>query len=206
MLSYDNATPDASPITNHASRPTSLTVKADRLPQPNSQDQAADLVGRLFEQYYQDLWAYLYRLVDDREWAADLVQEAYLRLFEARGRLQGVQNRRAWVYRIATNVAFDALKRRRRFTWLPWSKLSPAQRSQADGAEAVLEQTAIAAALGQLSPRDRAPLLLYSYYGFSTAEVAEALGLSQSAVKTRLYRARERFRKVYQGGHDYDRT
>jgi len=181
-------------------------VKADRLPQPNSQDQAADLVGRLFEQYYQDLWAYLYRLVDDREWAADLVQEAYLRLFEARGRLQGVQNQRAWVYRIATNVAFDALKRRRRFTWLPWSKLSPAQRSQADGAEAVLEQTAIAAALGQLSPRDRAPLLLYSYYGFSTAEVAEALGLSQSAVKTRLYRARERFRKVYQGGHDYDRT
>ena len=44
----------------------------------------------------------------------------------------------------------------------------------------------------------RLPLMLHSYQGHSTQEIAEALGCSNSAVKTRLFRARDRFRQVYQ--------
>ena len=73
------------------------------------------LVVDLFEQYHSAVFAYLYRVVDDREWAHDLTQETFLRLFRARGRLSQVKNRRAWMYRIATNLALNALKRRRRF-------------------------------------------------------------------------------------------
>jgi RNA polymerase sigma-70 factor (ECF subfamily) len=48
-----------------------------------------------------------------------------------------------------------------------------------------------------LPVRYRAPLLLYSHYGFSVREVAEVLEISEGAVKTRLHRAREAFRRLY---------
>ncbi|MBC7240335.1 MAG: RNA polymerase sigma factor, partial [Chloroflexi bacterium] len=58
---------------------------------------------------------------------------------------------------------------------------------------------AVQEALLRLSPEYRVPLILYSVQGYSTAEIAEMLGISAGAVKTRLYRAREAFRRIYQG-------
>lgn len=158
------------------------------------------LVADLFEQHHPEVFAYLYRLVGDREWAHDLCQETFLRLFRARRRLLQVENQRAWIYRIATNVALNALKRRRRFAWLPWRNADAAHLTEFDPTAPVDQRLAIERALAQLPPGYRAPLLLHSHYGFSVREVAEALGISRGAVKTRLYRAREMFRKVYQGG------
>lgn len=158
------------------------------------------LVAELFEQYHAALFAYLYRLVNDREWAHDLCQESFLRIFRARGRLAQVSNPRAWIYRIATNVAFTALKRRRRFAWLPWRSRDAEKLAATDPTEHSDRRLAIERALAQVPLHYRAPLLLYSHYGFSVREVAGALDLSEGAVKTRLYRAREMFRQVYEGG------
>lgn len=159
------------------------------------------LVADLFEQYQRVVFAYLYRLVGDSEWAHDLTQETFLRLFRARHRLPQVENRRAWVYRIATNVAFNALKRRRRFAWLPWRSTDSLHLAAPDPAEQADRRVAVERALAELPPHYRAPLLLHSHYGFSVREVAEALDISQGAVKVRLYRAREMFRQVYEGGN-----
>jgi len=158
------------------------------------------LVTDLFEQYHSAVFAYLYRLVGDREWAHDLSQEAFVRLFHSRHRLPQVENPRAWVYRIATNVALNALKRRRRFAWLPWRSTDSVSLTAPDASEATEQRLAVEAALAQLPPHYRAPLLLYGQYGFSVREVAEALDLSEGAVKVRLYRAREMFRRAYDDG------
>jgi len=160
-----------------------------------------DLVADLFEQYHAAVFAYLYRLVGDREWAHDLSQETFLRLLRARHRLTQVENRRAWVYRIATNVAFNALKRQHRFAWLPWHSSDGLSLAGPDPSEPADLHVAVERAVAQLSPQYRAPLLLHSHYGFSVREVAEALGISEGAVKTRLHRAREMFRQVYEGGN-----
>jgi RNA polymerase sigma-70 factor (ECF subfamily) len=159
------------------------------------------LVADLFEQYQRVVFAYLYHLVGDSEWAHDLTQETFLRLFRARHRLPQVENRRAWVYRIATNVAFNALKRRRRFAWLPWRSTDALHMAAPDPAEQADRRVAVERALAELPPHYRAPLLLHSHYGFSVRELAEALDISQGAVKIRLYRAREMFRQVYEGGN-----
>lgn len=159
------------------------------------------LVADLFEQYHTAVFAYLYRLVDDREWAHDLSQETFLRLFRARRQLLQVENQRAWVYRIATNLAFNALKRRRRFAWLPWRNTDTAHLAVPDPSEQAHRRVAVERALAELPPHYRAPLLLHGHYGFSVREVAEALGISEGAAKTRLYRAREMFRQVYEGGN-----
>ncbi len=159
------------------------------------------LVADLFEQYHAAVFAYLYRLVGDWDWAHDLSQETFLRLFRARRRLAQVENRRAWLYRIATNVAFNALKRRRRFVWLPWRNTDTIHLTGPDPTEPTDQLIAVERALAQLPSHYQAPLLLHSHYGFSVREVAEALDISESAVKTRLYRARELFRQAYQRGN-----
>lgn len=158
------------------------------------------LVVDLFEQYHSAVFAYLYRMVDDREWAHDLTQETFLRLFRARGRLPQIENRRAWIYRIATNLALNGLKRRQRFAWLPWRSTEVGILTGPDLTEQAHQSIAVERALAQLPPHYRAPLLLHSHYGLSVQEVAQALNISVSAVKTRLFRAREMFRQVYDGG------
>lgn len=159
---------------------------------------ATDLALTLFERHHREVYAYLCRMVHDRQWAEDLAQETFVRALKARGRLAQVENHRAWLYRIATNLALNTLQRRRRFAWLPWRAVDDRRASKPDLAEALSQRTAVEAALAALPPELRAPLLLYAHHGVSVAEVAEALNLSQGAVKTRLYRARIRFRQAYE--------
>lgn len=161
---------------------------------------AMAVVADLFEQLHTVVFAYLYRLVGDREWAHDLSQETFLRLLRARHRLPQVENQRAWVYRIATNVAFNALKRRRRFAWLPWRSRDTLRLDIGDWSDPSDQRMSVERALACLPATYRAPLLLHCHYGFSVREVAEALGISEGAVKTRLHRAREMFRQAYEGG------
>jgi RNA polymerase sigma-70 factor (ECF subfamily) len=175
-------------------------VKTGIMAEANVQEEEKALVAELFEQYHEAIFAYLYRLMNDREWAHDLTQDVFLQLFHHRQSLRSLQNERAWIYRVATNLAFNVLKRRKRFTWLPWQQEDGAHVQTAGPAESVGERAAVEAALAQLPPNYRAPLLLYSRYGFSVREVALALEISEGAVKNRLYRAREMFRQHYDGG------
>lgn len=158
-------------------------------------DDNAKLVAGLFDDYAAAIFAYVWHLVCDRDLAEELLQETFLRVFEARDRLSDVINRRAWVYRVATNTCYSALRRRNRFTWLPWH--SAPDRIYPDAAEGLGRQTMVESALGALSPDYRAPLLLFLHEGFSIAEISDALGISEGAVKTRIYRAREMFRRAY---------
>lgn len=153
----------------------------------------------LFERYHGEVYAYLCRMLRDRQWAEDLAQETFLRALRARRQWAELENPRAWLYRIATNLALNALKRRRRFVWLPW-RAADGRSGQGCPAEALHQRDMVEGALAALPADLRAPLLLYAHHGLSVAEVAEALGLSRSAVKMRLYRAREAFRLAYERG------
>ncbi|MCE7985524.1 MAG: sigma-70 family RNA polymerase sigma factor [Caldilinea sp. CFX5] len=171
----------------------------------NSPPAPAETVSVLFQHYAKPICAYIHSLVDDWELAYDLTQETYLRLYRTRDRLPAVENQRAWVYRIATNLAINAVKRRKRFAWLPWSKAHERVDFAWHDLEATLDnQAAVQRALAQLAPEYRAPLVLYSSYDFSVREIAEALHLNESAVKVRLHRARERFRQLYAEGTTHE--
>lgn len=160
-------------------------------------DGAALLVGQLFDHYSDAIFAYLYRLVDSRETAEELTQETFLRAFKGRARLDSIANPRAWLYRIATNAACDALRRGKRYAWLPWSQADDLHAPHPDVAQVVRERDSVERALAALPLVYRAPLLLYVYDGLSVLEVAGALGLREGAAKMRLRRAREMFRKAY---------
>lgn len=164
--------------------------------------------GELFEAYRQPMFAYLYRLLGDLGSAEDAVQDVFLRAYEALPRLAPDANRRAWLYRIATNAARDVFRKRKvRRHLLQWLPFSPTGKPEdADPDEPVDfaqhdlpadERLAVRQALQALDDTYRVPLILFSVEGLSTQEIAQVLGIGQSAVKMRLSRARAMFQSAY---------
>ncbi len=156
-------------------------------------------MAALFEQHRAAVYAYLARMTRDGELAEEITQETFLKIYAARDRLSGIDNQRAWVFRIATNTCLTALKRNRRFRWLPWES-AEGQGPRLSEAQQLIERDAVERALSALSEEYRAPLLLFSHHGFKVAEVAAILGISEGAVKTRVYRAKEMFLRAYRQG------
>ncbi|MFC1975939.1 RNA polymerase sigma factor, partial [Chloroflexota bacterium] len=140
--------------------------------------------------------SYLARLTGDAARAQELTQETFIRAYRALVRGEHWDNPRAWLYRVASRLATDDYRRRKLWQWLP---LSGTEVDSARGVEAtVTECVAVQAALNALPPKYRIPLTLYVYEECSVAEVAKMLKISESAVKMRLSRAREKFRWAYE--------
>ena len=169
------------------------------LPKTESRTHAGAYVELLYEEYQRPLLAYLMRLVSDREAAEDLCQETFIKVMRGWEQRDPSASLTAWLYRIATNTAYDYLRRRRRirFTLLMDTDQPPSGEHSMESR--LDEQEPVQAALEQIPAMYRLPLVLHSCEGRGTQEIAATLGCSNSAVKTRLFRARERFRQVYQG-------
>lgn len=160
------------------------------------------LFERLYAEYQTPILNYLYRLLGEPALAEDLTQEAFVRAWRARHSLPEVRNHRAWVYRIATNLARDHIRRARLLAWLPFfgaEDHEPALRVEAAEPDP-LEAAQLRAALGRLSADYRVPLVLYTCEAMSVTEIAGLLEVSAEAVKQRLVRARQQLRRAFEAG------
>ncbi len=164
-------------------------------------DEQARQVAELFEQHRAAVYAYLVRLSRDAQLAEEITQETFLKVYQARDRLPGIENPRAWIFRIATNTCLTVLKRNRRFRWLPWEAAETISHGRDEPGQ-VGQRDAVERALASMRQEYRAVLLLFSYHGFRIAEVAQVLGISEGAVKTRVYRAKEMFLRAYKEGEE----
>lgn len=161
---------------------------------------------RIYDEYKVAIYNYIYHLVGNREQADDLMQDTFLKAFKALPKMDASLKLSAWLYRIATNTAYDALRRRKLIAWLPWQDLDhePADVESADPQETVGTTELVRTALRRMPPQYRAALLLYTQEGFSYSEIAHTLNIAESGVKMYLSRARqsfrEHFRALEQGG------
>jgi RNA polymerase sigma factor (sigma-70 family) len=170
---------------------------------------------RLFTQYGASLLDYLYGMTRNHEAATDLMQETFLRAWASATPITEIQQPKAWLYRIATNLALNQSRRQRSFVWLPLETVEPLGaadssdrwripplagyvRGADDVAASVVERDAIWETLAALPPRQQAALLLQTSGGFEPREIAVLLALSETNVRKMLFRAKERFRTVYQ--------
>ena len=169
------------------------------LPTTDTWTHTGAYIELLYEEYQRPILTYLTRLVSDRETAEDLCQETFIKAMRGWAGRDPTASVAAWIYRIATNTAYDHLRRRRRIRFT--SLIDTDQPSYAEHSmEAQLEEgEPVQHALAQLPAMYRLPLVLHSFEGRGTQEIADTLGCSNSAVKTRLFRARARFREVYRG-------
>jgi RNA polymerase sigma-70 factor (ECF subfamily) len=141
------------------------------------------------------------RLVSDDDDARDVVQEVYLRAFRSIGRFRGDAQFTTWLYRITANCAATHLGKRRRNGHdelnddieLPDAK---ADHDPALAADAAMLRRRLEDAIAELPPRLRAVVVLRDVYDLNHAEIAAELGISESAAKVRLHRARRRLRTV----------
>ena len=151
---------------------------------------------RLVERHHSEILAYLARLLGDRQDAEDASQEAFLRAYRALDRLTADANAQAWLYKIATHTAFNALKRRRRENA---RTVEMDLDALPDDAARVLSRRedlrAVARAVEALPPKQRAALMQRQFQGLSYAEIALALGCSEEAARANVYQALKHLRE-----------
>jgi RNA polymerase sigma-70 factor (ECF subfamily) len=153
----------------------------------------------LVRRTYTETYTLAVRLTGNDEDARDVVQEAYLRAWRGLGKFRGEAQFSTWLYRITANTAYSHVNRRRRHRAVPLSDLGT---EIADDGAASPEATAESAALssrlteavGKLPPKLRAVMVLKDVYGLPHEEIAEQLGISETAAKVRLHRARKQLR------------
>jgi len=162
--------------------------------------------GASIERHRRELHVHCYRMLASFDEAKDAVQETFLRAWRARASFDGSTLLRAWLYRIATNVCLDALRRRARltnvgsFAEVPWLQPYPdrlldevaAPDDQPD-AVAVDRETielAFLAALQVLPPRQRAALVARDVLGWPAEDTATLLETSVAAANSAVQRAR----------------
>ncbi len=154
----------------------------------------------LFERFQAPIVNYLYRLVGDWEVANDLAQDSFLKAYNALPRTDDTLQVSPWLYRIATNTALDALRRRKRITWVPLSHEWEPHSPYPDMAASHAESDAIQRALSTVPADMRVCLVLNMYQGMAYKEIADTLGISVNLVAVRIYRGREKFIEAYKKG------
>jgi RNA polymerase sigma-70 factor (ECF subfamily) len=146
---------------------------------------------RLYRATARRLWNYLRRMTGDAALAEDVMQESYLRLLRAEASPASDDERAALLYRIATNVALDEWRRRRRQA-RGLSRAAPERPvATPDGPGEDLGRL-----LEALAPRARALLWLAYVEGWTHAEIAPALGLRPLSVRVLLFRARRELARL----------
>jgi RNA polymerase sigma-70 factor (ECF subfamily) len=172
--------------------------------------------GRAFEElvarHQRAVTGYLVGLLGDRDEALDGAQEVFIRLYTRAEKYHPSGSFRAWLFRIATNVAIDAIRsRRRRFFGWSRKQKSPAEsaRPLTDDLSALPDPRSgaldvmmdaeradvVQRAVQTLPARYRAALVLRDLQDMSYEEVAQALGVRVGTVKSRVNRARNLLRE-----------
>lgn len=162
----------------------------------------------LIEDYHDEIFRYLWRLLhgasqgDRALEAQDLAQEVFLRAYRAFGRLRRDSNHRAWLYKIATNCAYSALKRGQRQlrhnAASPAAPLSiPDDAGQSPDGQLARDETlaAVRAAIAALPPKQQAAVVLRHVQGLDYNEIAQALDCSQDSARANVYQGLRRLRR-----------
>jgi RNA polymerase sigma-70 factor, ECF subfamily len=154
-----------------------------------------DAFEALFRQHQKDVYGWVVRIVRDRGIAEDLTVETFWRIYRARPRFDPAGNFQGWARRIATNAALDHLRTVRQTTELPEDLAGPREPDPAVRRE-TREQ--ITEAFSQLPAKYHLVATLALIEEEPYEKIAEAVGISASLVKIRVFRAVRMLRKKLQ--------
>ncbi len=164
-------------------------------PSPGSPNRAEEF-DALYQHHSREVWALAHARWFNNDTAKDIMQETFLRLWRAWEKGEKILNPRAWLLRVAKNLAEDYAKSSfRRNGTHPPATMNGVQAHDPAPLE-LLEQAETFAQLRkeleQLPPADREILTLRYALDYNTGEIADILGKQESAVHMRLSRARQR--------------
>jgi len=156
-----------------------------------------DAFEELFRQFQGRVYAWIVRIVRDPGTAEDLTVETFWRIYRARGRFDSQKDFGGWAYRIATNLALSHLRHR------PLQQQLPPQIAADDAPDPAVQDEAkeeIRRAVAKLAPKLQLAVTMALIEDRPYREIAEALGIAEGTVKSRVFRAvrilRKRLRKL----------
>ena len=164
-----------------------------------------------FEQLVRDnqnrVYSLAVRLVGDREEAADLAQEAFLKAWQGLSSFQRESSFSTWIYRLTTNVCIDYLRRKKRRQEVEpavslddedsgWAEPADAGQDPQGKLEEAERSRALSRGLERLPDHHRQVLVMRELSGLSYQEIGAATGLDLGTVKSRIARARLALRKI----------
>ncbi|OCA81532.1 hypothetical protein A8F94_21910 [Bacillus sp. FJAT-27225] len=156
----------------------------------------ADPLEELYEQYKKPVYNFLCAMCRNRSVAEELTHDTFIKAFKGLKSYRGEASLKTWLFRIARNTYLNNVKKAS--TRYELSFADP-EREAAGSYENADVQMAVTETLLQLSEQERTLLTLRSH-GFSIAEMAVVLGLTEGNIKVGLHRAKKKFRKLYFDG------
>jgi RNA polymerase sigma-70 factor, ECF subfamily len=178
---------------------------------PTHQNVDVEALSMLYEQFRRPIHSYVYRLLGNTDDADDVTQEVFVRACLAWDGLYERDNLSAWLYRIATNLCVDLMRRRKRISWrslVPRSNSDgPLEGVQGEDSSVLLtdsggipeiaERDHIRLALANMPEEYAVALILNAAQGIPYQEVAAITGISPNAAATRISRAKRMFADQY---------
>jgi len=149
----------------------------------------------LIEAHSQDLYRYALWLCKDRHMAEDVMQEAYLRAWKSLDSLREAKASKGWLFTIFRREHARQFERKQ-FKYSDVESMDTIADDHQLGYDSSPEAFALRIALRKLPSEYREPLEMQVIGGFTCAEIADILVISQSAVMTRLFRARKKMREL----------
>src|SRR5215510_5728761 len=145
----------------------------------------------LFEEHKDRIYTIAFHYSGDESMARDVTQQVFLKLFTTIGQFRENSQFSTWLYRIVANACADEHRKRRRFApFSPEIEVSKmtVKSSQEEAYHRRQVADSVSAAIAELTPKLRLPILLKYVEGLSYDEIAEALGISIGTVSSRLNR------------------
>jgi RNA polymerase sigma-70 factor (ECF subfamily) len=153
----------------------------------------------LFERYNDRICRYMSRMVGDDGIGCELTQEVFLKAWEALPGLRDPSRFAGWLYRIATNRAYNYQQHARLLHMIPWEEyaMKTETPSIAGPEEQVEEAELLKLALARVSPTYRPCLILYVVEEYSQRQIAELLQIKESSIGRYVSRGKEELRQIY---------
>lgn len=164
--------------------------------------------AELVEATYRGVYSLCLRILGDPQDAAEATQDAYLKAWRGLQSFRGDAMFETWLYRVASNAALSKHRGRRRRqqheAGMQDELLTevPAAGSVEATAGARIEVQALEAALSRLPEQHRTAVVLRDVYGMSIEEIAKQLGISETAAKVRVHRARKKLKDMVFAGDE----
>ncbi|HLP00339.1 MAG TPA: sigma-70 family RNA polymerase sigma factor [Fimbriimonas sp.] len=149
----------------------------------------------LYTKYYQRVFSIAKGILILEDEALDVTQEVFTLVYRNLGKFNRQSKFSTWLFRIAVNRSIQE-SRKRRFKHKQVELTEEIEHVQPAHEDDV--DPRVQACMEQLSPPDRALLTLFYWQDQSLTEIAQSMDINVNAAKTRLYRARERFRELYE--------
>ncbi len=174
-----------------------MTKNADIVLFEKVQNRDSLAFDELMRHYSPELNSFILRIVSNVEDAQDILQDTFVRVWEKSHQFKGNSSVKTWIFRIAINLSYNQLKRRKRwgFSLIDELKILISGSDPEKETEQKFHSTLLEKSLDMLTPRQHAVVMARLYEDLPFAQISTALGCSENAAKVHFHEGKKRIEK-----------